>query len=61
MERAIQAAKEILRKQKGLDIESISRRLGVDVPEVLKSQNLKQVYFSDLKAIVLRPGLKYHR
>ncbi len=57
MRRVIRAAREISKKQAGLDIESIARRLGVEVQEVLESQNLKQVYFSDLQAIVLRPGL----
>ena len=60
MRKIIQKAQEIAEANTGLDVETISRRLGVDVQQVLESGNLKQVYFSDLKAIVLRPGLSAH-
>lgn len=57
MRRIIQQARKVSAANAGLDIETTARRLGVQVQEVLESLNLKQVYFSDLQSIVLRPGL----
>ena len=57
MRRIIQQARRVSRENSTLDIETTARRLGIQVQEVLESANLKQVYFSDLRAIVLRPGL----
>ena len=57
MRRGIQPARNVSADNAGLDIETTALRLGLEVQKVLESQNLKQVYFSDLRSIVLRPGL----
>jgi Zn-dependent peptidase ImmA (M78 family) len=60
MERIIEEAGEISRKYGSADLEYIAQRLGVEVHEELRARNLKEVYFPDLQAIVIRPGLPRH-
>ncbi len=60
MERIIEVASEIQRKYGSTDLEYVAQRLGVEVHEELRARNLKEVYFPELQAIVLRPRLPRH-
>ena len=61
MIRIIQKASQIYKKygSKGLDF--IALKLGVDIHEVLETENIEEVYFPDLEAIALKPNLDFPR
>ena len=53
----IQKAKEILSKYGSEELEILASKLGAEVYEILEARNIKEVYFPDLKAIVIKPNL----
>lgn len=60
MERIIDEANAIYQKYGTGDLDYIAQRLGVEIHEQLKARDLKEVYFPDLEAMVIRPGLARH-
>lgn len=60
MEHIIEEATKIHGEYGSDDMDYVARKLGVEIHERLDAQNLKEVYFPDLKAMVLRPGLPRH-
>jgi Zn-dependent peptidase ImmA (M78 family) len=61
MERIIEEAGRLYQQYGAGDLDYLAQKLGVRVQEVLESETLKEAYFADLKAIVLRPGLPGHQ
>ncbi len=57
MIRIIQKATEIYRKCGSMGLDFIAMKLGVDIHEVLETENIEEVYFPDLKAIAIKPNL----
>lgn len=60
MEQIIEEANAIYQKHSSGDLSYVAEKLGVAVHEELNARNLKEVYFPDLQAIVIRPGLPRH-
>ena len=60
MDRVIEAASRIAAKYGAEDLDSLAERLGVAVYDLLETERLKELYFPNLKAIALRPGLPLH-
>jgi Zn-dependent peptidase ImmA (M78 family) len=61
MERIIEEAGRLYQQFGSADLDYLAQKLGVRVQEVLESETLKEAYFADLKAIVLKPGLPQHQ
>lgn len=57
MLRIIQKASEIYRKYSSYGLDFIALKLGVEIHEVLETENIEEVYFPDLEAIALKPNL----
>jgi Zn-dependent peptidase ImmA (M78 family) len=57
MKRIIQKVKEILRKYSSEELDLLASKLGAEVYEILEAKNIKEVYFPDLKAIVIKSNL----
>ncbi len=57
MKRIIQKASEIYRKCGSYGLDFIAMKLGVDIHEVLETENIEEVYFPDLEAIAIKPNL----
>jgi Zn-dependent peptidase ImmA (M78 family) len=57
MKRIIQKVKEILRKYGSEELDLLASKLGAEVYEILEAKNIKEVYFPDLKAIVIKLNL----
>jgi Zn-dependent peptidase ImmA (M78 family) len=57
MRRIIQKAREIYEKYGSEELEVLASKLGAEVFEILEAKNIKEVYFSDLKAIAIKPDL----
>jgi Zn-dependent peptidase ImmA (M78 family) len=60
MERIIEEAGAVHRKYGSGDVGYLADKLGVAVHEELNARNVKEVYFPDLQAIVISPGLPHH-
>ncbi len=59
MKRIIQKAGQIYRKYGSAELDFIALELGVDIHEVLETENIEEVYFPDLEAIALKPNLDF--
>jgi Zn-dependent peptidase ImmA (M78 family) len=57
MKRIIEKAKEILRKWDSDELELLASQFGIEIYEILEGEKIEEVYFPELKAIALRPGL----
>lgn len=53
----IQKANQIYKKYGSKELDFIVEKLGVDIHEVLETENIEEVYFPDIKAIALKPNL----
>jgi Zn-dependent peptidase ImmA (M78 family) len=60
MERIIEEAGAVYRKYGSGDVAYLAEKLGVEVHEELNARNVKEVYFPDLQAVVISPGLPRH-
>ena len=60
MERVIEAASRIAAKYGADNLDTLAQQLGVAVYDLLETARLKELYFPNLKAIALRPGLPRH-
>lgn len=60
MDRVIEAASRIAAEYGADDLDTLAQRLGVAVYDLLETEHLKELYFPNLKAIALRPGLVLH-
>jgi len=60
MDRIIEAASGIAAKYGVENLDTLAQRLGVAVYDLLETGRLKELYFPNLKAIALRPGLPLH-
>jgi Zn-dependent peptidase ImmA (M78 family) len=60
MERIIEEANAAYRKYGSADMGYLAEKLGVEVHEELNARNVKEVYFPDLQAVVISPGLPRH-
>jgi Zn-dependent peptidase ImmA (M78 family) len=61
MIRIIQKASQIYRKYGSHGLDFIALKLGVDIHEVLETENIEEVYFPDIEAIALKPNLDFAR
>ena len=60
MDEIIEQANKVGRNYGSDDLDYIADKLGAEIHEDLRAESTREVYFSDLAAIVLRPGLPHH-
>ncbi len=60
MDRIIDEAARLYNQYGSGDLDYMAQKLGAEIYEKLDAQSLKEVYFPDLRSIVLRPGLPRH-
>lgn len=60
MERAVDEASHLYSRFGAEDLETVACRMGIAVYDFLEAAHLREVYFPELKAIVIRPGLPRH-
>jgi Zn-dependent peptidase ImmA (M78 family) len=60
MDRIIEEAHRVYRQYGSDDLDYVAEKLGAEIHENLDAGRLKEVYFPDLKTIVIRPGLPSH-
>ena len=60
MDRIIEEAGSVYRKYGSEDLGYVAEKLGAEIHEDLRAENAREVYFPDLQAILLRPGLPAH-
>lgn len=57
MNSIVQKAKELYKKYGSEELDLLVLKLGAKLYEILETKKIKEVYFPDLKAIVIKPGL----
>lgn len=60
MDAIIEEANTVNRKYGSDDLDYVAEKLGAEIHEDLRSESTREVYFPDLQAIVIRPGLPRH-
>lgn len=60
MDRAVDEASHLYSRYGADDLESVARQLGIAVYDFLEATHLREVYFPELKAIVVRPAVPRH-
>lgn len=60
MDRIIEEAQKVYNQYGSDDLDYVAEKLGAEVHENLEAGHLKEVYFPDLRTVVLRPGLPSH-
>ena len=57
----VRKANEIYRRHGADDLYFVATKLGTQIYESLDTENLQEVYFPDLKAIVIKPDLPFYQ
>lgn len=60
MDRIIEAAHRTYQQYGSDDLDYVAEKLGAEIHEKLDTERLKEVYFPDLRSIVVKPGLPKH-